>query len=621
MKNVFYRINRYKLAICDFIIVMFSYIFSKIYMNDFKTFIETLDNNYIQKVLIICGIYVVIYIIADIYNVIWQYAKSKNYIYFAFITLIGNVLINFVNFLMYGKEYFTVYVFKVNTLAMFFIIACTEFLRVLVKMYNKDKDTKRIFERVGRTQNKKKVLIFGAGESTGIILPELMHQNKYEIVGIIDDNLKKQGCIILGVKVIGNRTKIPKICEEKNVDEIVISAPSMSTEKKNEIIDICSKTNCRIKIVPQLYSVVNNKGKLVSNIRDIQIEDILSREPIKLQNTEIGNILKDKVVLITGGGGSIGSELCRQVSKYEIKKLIVVDIYENNAYDIQNELLSLHKNLNLDVIIADVADKIHMEQIFKNNNINIAFHAAAHKHVPLMEGNAIRAIKNNVFGTMNVMNLADKYGVEKFTLVSTDKAVNPTNVMGATKRMCEMLIQAKDRVSKTNYFAVRFGNVLGSNGSVIPLFKKQIEAGGPITVTSQDIIRYFMTIPEAVSLILQTTSYAKGGEIFILDMGNPVKIYDMAKRMIELAGLEVDKDIKIVITGLRPGEKMYEELLTKVEKTETNNEKIFVAKPENFDYSKLENQILKLSLNYEETNLEVKNQIHEIVKDYKVYDK
>lgn len=621
MRNVLYKINRYKLAICDFIIVILSYILSKLYIADSKTFIESFTTDYVQKLLIIGGIYVVLYVIGNIYNIIWGYAKSKTYIYYAFLSLGGNVLINFVNFFMYGREYFSVYIIKVNTLACLFIIAMTEALRVIVKLYNRSKSEKKIYEKIGNDyRERKNLLIFGAGESTGILLPEIMHQNRYNIVGIIDDNMKKQGCTIFGHKVIGNSQKIVSICEEKNVDEIIISAPSMSRKRRSEIIDICAKTSARIRIVPQIYTVINSKGGLISNVRDIQIEDILSRNPIKLENDLIGEILKNKTILVTGGGGSIGSELCRQIGKYEIEKLIIVDIYENNAYDIQNELKSLYKDLDLEVIIADVADKTQMESIFKENKIEIVFHAAAHKHVPLMESDAIRAIKNNVYGTMNVVNLASKYNSEKFILVSTDKAVNPTNVMGATKRICEMIVQAKNKVSNTDYLAVRFGNVLGSNGSVIPLFKKQIEKGGPITVTSTDIIRYFMTIPEAVSLILQATSYAKGGEIFILDMGNPVKIYDMARKMIELAGLEPDKDIEIKVTGLRPGEKMYEELLTDVEKTKTDNPKIFVAKPEEFDYNDLVEQIEDIPLDYKASNLDIKKKMKEIVKEYKVYE-
>jgi len=594
---------------------------SKLYITDSNTFFESFTIEYVQKLLIIGGIYVVLYIIANIYNIIWGYAKSKTYIYYAFISVIGNVLINIVNFFMYGREYFSVYVLKVNTLSCLFIIAMTEFLRVFVKLYNRSKSEKKIIrENENIEKERKNLLIFGAGESTGILLPEIMHQNRYNIVGIVDDNMKKQGCTIFGHKVIGNSQKIESICKEKNVNEIIISAPSMSLKRRNEIIDICSKTDCRVRIVPQIYTVINSKGGLINNVRDIQIEDILSRNPIKLENELISEILKNKTILVTGGGGSIGSELCRQIAKFDIEKLIIVDIYENNAYDIQNELKNLYKNLALDVIIADVADKLQMENIVKENEIEVVFHAAAHKHVPLMESDAIRAIKNNVYGTMNVVNLADKYNIEKFILVSTDKAVNPTNVMGATKRICEMIIQAKDKVSNTDYLAVRFGNVLGSNGSVIPLFKKQIEKGGPITVTSTDIIRYFMTIPEAVSLILQAASYAKGGEIFILDMGNPVKIYDMARKMIELAGLIPDKDIEIKITGLRPGEKMYEELLTDVEKTKTDNPKIFVAKPEEFDFEDLKEQIEDIPLDYKVSNLDIKKKIKEIVREYKVYE-
>jgi FlaA1/EpsC-like NDP-sugar epimerase len=330
----------------------------------------------------------------------------------------------------------------------------------------------------------------------------------------------------------------------------------------------------------------------IQKIRDVKIDDLLGRDPIKLDNNEIGGLIKDQVVMVTGGGGSIGSELCRQIVKYSPKRLIILDNYENNAYDIQNELLAHYPNLNLTVKIANVREKGRLEYIFKKHKPDIVFHAAAHKHVPLMEANPTEAIKNNIFGTLNVVECADKFGVKRFVMISTDKAVNPTNIMGATKRTAEMIIQAMDRVSKTEFVAVRFGNVLGSNGSVIPLFKKQIEAGGPVTVTHPDIIRYFMTIPEAVQLVLQAGAMAEGGEIFVLDMGEPVKIYDLARNLIKLSGFEPEVDIKIEFTGLRPGEKLYEELLLAEEGVQaTKNNKIFVAQPLHTDLAILRREI------------------------------
>ena len=373
-----------------------------------------------------------------------------------------------------------------------------------------------------------------------------------------------------------------------------------------------------VKIIPSVSELIDNKFSIHS-IRDVKVEDLLGRTVVKLEKEGINDYIRGNTILVTGGGGSIGSELCRQIAKFLPKEIIILDIYENNAYDIQNELIREFKNINIVTLIGSVRDKVRIEQIFKTYKPQIVFHAAAHKHVPLMEYSPSEAIKNNVGGTYNIAQYACKYNVKKFVLISTDKAVNPTNIMGATKRICEMIIQSMNSKSKTEFVAVRFGNVLGSNGSVVPLFKKQIENGGPVTLTHKDITRYFMTIPEAAQLVLQAGAYARGGEIFVLDMGEPVKIYDLAYNLIKLSGFEPNLDINIEITGLRPGEKLYEELLMSEEGlTETKHKKIFIGKPNDFDFDYISNKISELiELSIYGSVEEIKNKLKEIVPTYK----
>ncbi|MGL5479614.1 MAG: UDP-N-acetylglucosamine 4,6-dehydratase family protein, partial [Clostridium sp.] len=390
---------------------------------------------------------------------------------------------------------------------------------------------------------------------------------------------------------------------------------------KKEIIEECQKTSAKIKIIPGVYEIMGGKISL-SKMRDVDLKDLLGREEVELDKIGVSSYLEGKTVLVTGGGGSIGSELCRQIANFNPKKLLILDIYENSAYDIQNELRMNYKDLDLFTIIASVRDKKRIRKIFKEYSPDVVFHAAAHKHVPLMEDNSEEAIKNNVVGTLNVCEVCDEFNVDKFVLISTDKAVNPTNIMGATKRLCEMIVQAMNKKSKTDYVAVRFGNVLGSNGSVIPLFKNQIKNGGPVTLTHKEIIRYFMLIPEAAQLVLQAGAFAKGGEIFILDMGEPVKIYDLAKKLIKLSGFEPEVDIKIEVTGLRPGEKLYEELLMNEEGlTETENNKIFIGVPSEFDINELKlkiNDLLKVAVNEDKESLKVK--MKEVVPTFKEPD-
>lgn len=488
--------------------------------------------------------------------------------------------------------------------------------------------TYRIFKRVGfgalnGESDEKRVLIVGAGEAGAMVIKELRNHKTLNSrpVAIVDDNPSKKRQHINGVPVLGNRKDIKKICEKKNIDEIIISIPSANRKDLKDIVNQCKKTKCKTKIVPGYYELIDGKVN-VTKIRDVEIEDLLGREEVKLNMEKICHYIEGKKVLITGGGGSIGSELCRQVVRFNPKELIILDIYENNAYDIQNELLREYRNLNLKVIIASVRDRQRLEEIFSKEDIDVVFHAAAHKHVPLMEENPKEAIKNNVFGTWNLVKVVDQYQVDKFVLISTDKAVNPTNVMGATKRVAEMIIQTANRNSNTEYVAVRFGNVLGSNGSVIPLFKHQIKAGGPVTVTHPEVIRYFMTIPEACQLVLQAGGMAKGGEIFILDMGEPVKIIDLAKDLIRLSGFEPGKDIAIEITGLRPGEKLYEELLlNKEESVTTDHQKIYIEKPLFYDYRKMKHNLcrLKETIDYADEHM-IKEVLAEIVPTYKPYN-
>ena len=453
--------------------------------------------------------------------------------------------------------------------------------------------------RKHRMQNKKNnisVMIIGAGEAGNALIKEIVTSNYSTMVirCIIDDDKQKWGQFIQGIKVVGGRDKIIEAADLYDIDEIFIAIPSAPRSVIRDILDICKETNCKLRSLPGMYQLVNGEVS-VSKLRDVEVEDLLGREPIRVDLDSILGYVQNKVVLVTGGGGSIGSELCRQIATHKPAQLIIVDIYENNAYDIQQELLQHHPELSLEVLIASVRNTRRMNAIFAKYRPDIVYHAAAHKHVPLMEASPNEAIKNNVFGTWKTASAAAMNGCRKFVMISTDKAVNPTNIMGASKRICEMIIQTFNKHYDTEFVAVRFGNVLGRNGSVIPLFKKQIAEGGPVTVTHPDIIRYFMTIPEAVSLVLQAGAYAKGGEIFVLDMGEPVKILDLAKNLIRLSGYKVGEDIQIEFTGLRPGEKLYEELLMDEEgMQDTANKLIHIGKPIEIDEDKFFIQLKKL---------------------------
>ena len=472
-----------------------------------------------------------------------------------------------------------------------------------------------------KQQNKKNgisVMVIGAGEAANVIIKEIVNSNFSTMVirCIIDDDKGKWGRYIQGIKVAGGRDRIIECADIYDIDEIIVAMPSISRPELRKILEICKETNCKLRSLPGMYQLVNGEVN-VSKLRDVEVEDLLGRDPISVDLDSILGYVQNKTALVTGGGGSIGSELCRQIASHRPKHLIILDIYENNVYDIQQELKTKYPDLRMTVLIASVRNTNRMNWIFEKYKPDIVYHAAAHKHVPLMEDSPNEAVKNNVFGTWKTAQAAAFYGVKRFVLISTDKAVNPTNIMGASKRICEMIIQTFNNHYDTEFVAVRFGNVLGSNGSVIPLFRKQIVAGGPVTVTHPDIIRYFMTIPEAVSLVLQAGAYARGGEIFVLDMGEPVKILDLAENLIRLSGYRVGEDIKIEFTGLRPGEKLYEELLMDEEgMRETANKLIHVGKPIEIDEMKFFQQLKRLKEESKNESRDIRPLIREIVPTY-----
>lgn len=471
---------------------------------------------------------------------------------------------------------------------------------------------------ISREKDVQHVMIVGAGEAGLTILREMTESqfSKGRVVCLIDDNENKKGLQIRGIPVVGDRFDIPSAVEKYHIDQINIAMPSATPKERKQIIEICQTTGAQIKVLPGIYQLLNGEVT-ASKMRDVEIDDLLGRDPVTINQSEIFEMISGKTVLVTGGGGSIGSELCRQIAQHAPKKLVVFDIYENNVYDLQQELIRELPNLSADYLIGSVRNEHRLERVFETYHPDMVFHAAAHKHVPLMELSPNEAIKNNVFGTYNTARMADKYGTNTFVLISTDKAVNPTNIMGASKRLCEMVIQMMSRHSKTKFVAVRFGNVLGSNGSVVRLFKKQIAQGGPLTVTHPDIIRYFMTIPEAVQLVLQAGAYAKGGEIFILDMGEPVKIMDLARNMIRLSGY-TQEDIKIQITGLRPGEKLYEEMLMSEEGLrDTANNKIHIGMPILFDDKAFVESLDQLRKVAEEDSDNIKEYVAGLVPTYR----
>lgn len=580
--------------------------------------LELNQTNFIIFTLITVGLSIIFFSIFHLYSSVWRYAGEAELAKVGLATICitsVNVIIMFIT-RENGESYVPIRVGIVTGFILFLFTILVRFSFRLLRLIRSGHF--RIIVTKAFYRGKEKVMIVGAGDAGVALLKELENPalNKMYAVCAIDDDVDKIGKRVLNVKVVGGRDKIVEAAKKYQVDKIIIAMPSVNPKEVSNIINICQETKCKILTVPGMYQYLNENVTLRS-LRNVEIKDLLGREQIVVNLEEINGYLKQQVVLVSGGGGSIGSELCRQIVKSDPKKLIIVDIYENNAYEIEQELRRQYPSLDLLVLIASVRDKNKIENIFNKYRPNIVIHAAAHKHVPLMETSPNEAIKNNVFGTLNMAQMSDKYGVKRFILISTDKAVNPTNVMGATKRICEMIIQTINKKSNTEFVAVRFGNVLGSNGSVIPLFKKQIQEGGPVTVTHENITRFFMTIPEAVSLVLQAGSYAKGGEIFVLDMGEPVRIYDLAVNLIRLSGLTPNVDIEIKITGLRPGEKLYEEILMDEEGLkETPNKLIHIGQP-----IKLDEENLFINLNkiyeaaYDETD-NMKELIKEIVPTY-----
>ena len=565
-------------------------------------------NNYVDNMLFYTIISLLIFWVFRLYHSLWQYASIAEVYRIAEACIIVEV-VHFLSNKIAGNMLPRSCYFNAAIYLIIAICASRFMYRMIRTVLNKYRNIK--------TSNN--VMIIGAGEATNVIMREIQNSSylaNSNIACIIDDDRRKVGKYIRGVKVIGTRDKIKEAAKLYDIDEIIFAIPSASNEVKRDILNICKETDCTLKILPGVYQMVDGEIN-VNSIRNVDVLDLLGRDPIEVDIESIMGYVKDKVIMVTGGGGSIGSELCRQLVSHKPKQLIIFDIYENNAYDIQQELKINYPDANVVTLIGSIRNVSRLESVFAQYKPDIVYHAAAHKHVPLMEVSPDEAVKNNVVGTWNVARMADKYGVKKFVMISTDKAVNPTNVMGATKRICEMIVQTYNEISKTDFVAVRFGNVLGSNGSVIPLFKRQIEAGGPVTVTDPNIIRYFMTIPEAVSLVLQAGAYAKGGEIFILDMGEPVKIDDLAKNLIRLSGYTRGVNMEIKYTGLRPGEKLYEELLMKEEGLqETDNKLIHIGKPIEFDKENFFDNLEKLKEEaYSETG-NIRESLKKVVDTY-----
>ena len=575
-----------------------------------------IEPQYLHRVNILIGsmilIGLAIFITFRLYHSLWQFAsiiELKNIIFASIMSAIANILICELTGNPLPRSCYFIYF-----LLLVLMVGGSRFIYRFIRLYVARHNIR------GRKEQRplEKVMIIGAGVAGEKVYKEILGSKSIykEVICFIDDEPSKWNQTIHGVSIYGGRDKIIEAVNKYKIEEIMVAMPSASKRDLIDIFNICKETKCKLKKLPGIYQFINEDVH-ISDLKEVEIQDLLGRDPIKVNLADIMGYVTDKVVMVTGGGGSIGSELCRQIAANKPKQLIIVDIYENNAYDIQLELKHNYPELNLETLIASVRNEVKVNKLFEIYHPDIVYHAAAHKHVPLMEDSPNEAIKNNVFGTLNVARAADKYNAQKFILISTDKAVNPTNVMGATKRLCEMIVQTYNKRSQTEYVAVRFGNVLGSNGSVIPIFKRQIKEGGPVTVTHPDIIRYFMTIPEAVSLVLQAGAYAKGGEIFILDMGEPVRIADMAKNLIKLSGYEPDVDIKIEYTGLRPGEKLYEELLMEEEGLQdTPNHMIHIGKPIEMNEDTFVERLINLKeAAYGETD-DIRSLIKELVPTY-----
>ena len=557
---------------------------------------------------------VIVFYLFRLYSSLWRYAGEREIISVILAVALTDVI-----------QYIGLHILKLPLPRSYYII----YLFVMIVATVISRFSYRLRDMAGEFAHSRrlpksyeKILIFGAGKAGQMLLKEIRqsaHVEGKRVVCLLDDSKEKQGSYLMGVPIPGGREILEQTVRDYHISQIIIAIPSMDEGERKSLVEQCTLTNCKVKILPGIYQMINDDSgtrNLQGALRNVELEDLLGREPVRTDIHAVTGYLKGKIVMVTGGGGSIGSELCRQIAAAQPSQLIILDIYENNAYDLQNELKKKFPELNLRVVIASVRDRQRMHSVFRTYHPEIVYHAAAHKHVPLMEDNPWEAIKNNVMGTDIVADEADKNHVKRFVMISTDKAVRPTNIMGASKRICEMIIQSYSRRSNTEYAIVRFGNVLGSNGSVVPLFKRQIAAGGPVTVTHPDIIRYFMTIPEAVALVLQAGAYARGGEIFILDMGEPVKILDMAKHLIRLSGHIPDVDIKIQFTGLRPGEKLYEELLMDEEKTETQNQRIFIGQQIPVNEKYLQEHLQKLYKAAFRQDKNIRSLVQELVPEY-----
>ena len=584
------------------LMIRFDFVYSRIPM-------AYLDN-YLLVIPPYIAIALITFYICRLYHSIWRFASISEFLRIIISYL---VLIPVACLFQWKLEVKMPYAFWIIGLMISFALTtASRFAYRLIRTGQK------MFEQKSNSYAEERVMVIGAGNAGQLLIRELIMSSHLSAKAccIIDDNPAKKGRFLDGIPIVGNRHDIPEMVVKYNINKIIYAVPTTAGKDRKEILNICKDTGCQVQVIPGIYQMVDGKVS-VSNLRPVSIEDLLGRDEVVVDNDQIHSFLEGKVIMVTGGGGSIGSELCRQIARENPKKLLIFDIYENNAYEIQQELRRKYPNVHFETLIGSVRNTNRLESIFKEYKPDVIYHAAAHKHVPLMEESPNEAIKNNVFGTYKLSKAAAEFGVKKFVLISTDKAVNPTNIMGASKRLCEMIIQMMNRNTDTDFVAVRFGNVLGSNGSVIPLFKKQIEEGGPVTVTDPRIIRYFMTIPEAVALVLQAGLYAKGGEIFVLDMGDPVKIDDMARNLIRLSGYEPDVDIKIKYTGLRPGEKLYEEMLMSEEGLkETPNKLIHIGQPIEMDDELFAKQLSELEKACKAERSDIKQIVADIVKTY-----
>ena len=566
------RFRKQILIAFDIVAITIAYILPWVFINGRTSFTDYNSLLFASCFFFVCC-YEIVYWLMGMYDSLWRYAEIVEFFRLCLASALAVGIFVAVTLALWASE--RRIPISVYFLSATFASALTLYARLTYRMFRNTK-----IAQGGVTR--RRTLVIGAGDAASTLLHELSKNKSPDmnIICCVDDAPEKVGRNIMGIEIMGTTDDIPELVERCEIETLLLAIPTVDEENKRRILGICNKTKCNVRILPDIVKLIADGKDILSRIRDVRVEDVLGRPEIELKDST-NKLITGKTVMVTGGGGSIGSELCRQIAMCSPKKLIILDIYENSAYSIQQELLRRYgKRLNLHVLIASVRDSKKIDALFRANRPDVVFHAAAHKHVPLMEISPEEAVKNNVFGTYNVACAADRYGAERFVLISTDKAVNPTNVMGATKRVCEMIVQALAQKSKTKFVAVRFGNVLGSNGSVLPLFKEQIAAGGPVTVTDPEIVRFFMTIPEAVQLVLEAGQMGKGGEIFVLDMGKPVKILDLAENLIKLSGLIPYKDIEIKFTGLRPGEKLYEELLMDEEGVrKTGNRKIFIGSP------------------------------------------